>query len=130
MQRVTRSLVFFAISLMFDFNASAAESRGVVVENRDDKLATIKAKKEAADARAAHVKLVNSKPWSSQVKTAILQKKVIRGMIPEQAQLAWGKPQQINRSAYSFGVHEQWVYGGGSYLYFENDELTSFQDSR
>lgn len=40
---------------------------------------------------------------------------------------SWGRPQSINTTTYSFGVHEQWVYGGG-YLYFENGILTAIQN--
>ena len=40
---------------------------------------------------------------------------------------SWGRPRSINRSTFSFGVHEQWVYDGG-YLYFENGVLTSIQN--
>ena len=40
----------------------------------------------------------------------------------------WGKPESINRSTGRWGVHEQWVYGGGNYLYFENGKLTSIQN--
>lgn len=51
------------------------------------------------------------------------------GMTQEEVlQSSWGKPEDINRSTYSFGVHEQWVYGGGNYLYFENGKLTSIQN--
>lgn len=43
-----------------------------------------------------------------------------------------GKPNDINRSVGSWGVHEQWVYGTDishtKYLYFENGKLTSFQE--
>lgn len=42
----------------------------------------------------------------------------------------WGRPQSRNISQYSFGTHEQWVYGGGQYLYFENGILKSMQTSR
>jgi hypothetical protein len=50
------------------------------------------------------------------------------GMLAEDAiASSWGKPRKINRSTYSFGVHEQWVYDGG-YLYFENGILTSIQN--
>lgn len=41
---------------------------------------------------------------------------------------SWGKPYDINTSTGSWGVHEQWVYGGGNYLYFENGILTSIQN--
>jgi hypothetical protein len=43
---------------------------------------------------------------------------------------SWGRPQNINTSVYRFGTHEQWVYGGGNYLYFENGVLTSIQTGR
>jgi hypothetical protein len=40
---------------------------------------------------------------------------------------SWGRPNKINRSTYSWGVKEQWVYDGG-YLYFDDDELTGIQN--
>ncbi len=40
---------------------------------------------------------------------------------------SWGKPRRINRSVYSFGVHEQWVYHGSNYLYFKDGKLDSVQ---
>ena len=48
-------------------------------------------------------------------------------MTQEQAKLAWGNPENINQTITKFGVHEQWVYGGGNYLYFENGILTAIQ---
>jgi hypothetical protein len=45
-------------------------------------------------------------------------------------QSSWGRPEHINRSDYSFGTKEQWVYGNGHYLYFENGVLTSIQTRR
>ena len=41
---------------------------------------------------------------------------------------SWGEPNDINTSIGSWGVHEQWVYGNGNYLYFENGILTSIQN--
>ena len=41
---------------------------------------------------------------------------------------SWGKPQKVNRTIGSYGVHEQWVYGGGSYLYFEKGILRTIQN--
>jgi hypothetical protein len=40
----------------------------------------------------------------------------------------WGRPESVNRTTGSYGTHEQWVYGGGNYLYFENGILTSIQN--
>lgn len=39
----------------------------------------------------------------------------------------WGRPESVNRSIYASGVHEQWVYPGFQYLYFDNGVLTSIQ---
>lgn len=51
------------------------------------------------------------------------------GMTPEEViASSWGKPQSINRTTYSFGVHEQWVFGGRNYLYFKNGRLDSIQN--
>jgi hypothetical protein len=51
------------------------------------------------------------------------------GMSAEEARASsWGRPERVNRSIYSFGVHEQWVYGGRNYLYFKDGVLTSIQN--
>ena len=51
------------------------------------------------------------------------------GMTKEQVKNSnWGRPNSINRSTGSFGTHEQWIYGGGNYLYFDNGVLTSIQN--
>lgn len=40
----------------------------------------------------------------------------------------WGKPKKINKTTTSYGIHEQWVYYGNKYLYFDNGILTSIQE--
>jgi hypothetical protein len=40
----------------------------------------------------------------------------------------WGSPNKINRTITAFGTHEQWVYGGGNYLYFDNGILRTIQN--
>lgn len=40
-----------------------------------------------------------------------------------------GSPISKNVSGGAYGKHEQWVYGGGIYLYLENGHMTSFQSS-
>ena len=51
------------------------------------------------------------------------------GMTKAQALASnWGRPNSINKTTTASGTHEQWVYGGGNYLYFENGELTSIQN--
>jgi hypothetical protein len=57
----------------------------------------------------------------------ILQREIWLDMTDNMAIDSWGKPDKINRSVGSWGVHEQWVYGD-TYLYFEDGILTSWQD--
>ncbi|TXD81073.1 hypothetical protein ESY86_20150 [Subsaximicrobium wynnwilliamsii] len=54
--------------------------------------------------------------------------KVRIGMTKEMCEDSWGKPESINRTTNAYGTSEQWVYDGGSYLYFDNVKLTSIQN--
>lgn len=58
---------------------------------------------------------------------AIKAQKVLLGMTAKQVTLSWGKPEDVNRTVGSWGVHEQWVYGD-QYVYLENGKVSSFQD--
>ena len=58
----------------------------------------------------------------------ILDNKVQIGFTKQMCIEAWGEPYDINRTITSWGVHEQWVYGIDSYLYFEDNILTAIQD--
>ncbi len=50
------------------------------------------------------------------------------GMTAEDALASsWGRPQYKNVTTGIYGTHEQWVYRGNQYLYFENGILTSMQ---
>lgn len=40
----------------------------------------------------------------------------------------WGKPKDINKTTTAYSVHEQWVYDGFKYLYFEDGILTTIQE--
>jgi hypothetical protein len=51
--------------------------------------------------------------------------KVRPGMIGEQCRMAWGKPDRVNRTTDARGVHEQWIYPDGNYLFLDNDVLRS-----
>lgn len=73
-----------------------------------------------------HTNNVGAK-WGKRVLTTIANGKVFIGMTKPQVIASWGQPSDINRTAGSWGVHEQWVYGS-NYLYFENGILKSWQD--
>ena len=60
--------------------------------------------------------------------TTIANRDVQIGMTEEMALDSWGKPRDMNRTTTANVVHEQWVYGGGNFLYFTNGQLTSFQN--
>ena len=40
----------------------------------------------------------------------------------------WGKPDHVNTTTTARGTREQWVYGGGRYLYFVDNILTTISD--
>jgi hypothetical protein len=61
---------------------------------------------------------------------AISEGEIRLGMTSEQTRASWGAPTEIHRSVYTFGIHEQWVYGRmwPTYVYFEDGSLTSWQN--
>lgn len=40
----------------------------------------------------------------------------------------WGEPKKINKTTYSWGIAEQWVYSNYRYIYFENGIVTAIQE--
>jgi len=48
-------------------------------------------------------------------------------MNEEQVVLLWGRPENINKSAGAYGRSDQWVYGAGTYVYFKNGIVDSWQ---
>ncbi len=58
----------------------------------------------------------------------IIEGKVKLGFTKKMCEEAWGAPKDINKTTGSWGVHEQWVYGMGCYLYFENGKLTAIDN--
>lgn len=51
------------------------------------------------------------------------------GMTAEQVRGAkhWGRPERVNSTTGPHGTREQWVYGGGRYVYFQRGTVTSIQ---
>ncbi len=88
---------------------------------------SLKKVEEANALKAKRVEL--TKKFGSEIADRIMNRKIWLGMTTEMARLSIGNPSDINRSVYSFGVHEQWVYSSlDLYLYFEDGKLTSWQD--
>lgn len=66
--------------------------------------------------------------YGNSMGTIVAKREVRLGMTKAMVIDSWGQPKDINRTVGSWGVHEQWVYGDRTYLYFENGKLTSWQD--
>jgi len=69
-------------------------------------------------------------PSPEEIKKLLTNKEVRIGMTAEQVIRLCGKPDRINESVSARGKSEQWVYGSGIYLYFENGILSSYSLSR
>ena len=69
-----------------------------------------------------------TKKYGASNANLILQGKIRIGMTKNMCLDSWGSPSDINKTIGSFGVHEQWVYGLGSYVYFENGVITTIQN--
>ncbi len=67
-------------------------------------------------------------PENSVMANYIINKQIMLGMTTQDVIMCIGYTAQINRTVGSWGIHEQWVYYGSIYLYFENGILTSWQD--
>ena len=40
----------------------------------------------------------------------------------------WGSPKDINKTTFSYGIKEQWVYSGYRYIYLEDGIVTAIQE--
>jgi hypothetical protein len=68
--------------------------------------------------------------WPEEIFDAISEGKACVGMLPEQVEMSWGIPKKINITLLGSGKQEQWVYGQGSYVYFEGGRCSSIQAER
>ena len=61
--------------------------------------------------------------------TSYIQDPAIGMTAAEVKSSTWGSPEKINKDTYSWGVREQWVYGNGRYIYFQDGIVTSISTS-
>jgi hypothetical protein len=66
--------------------------------------------------------------WGQKMGDYIADGKVVLGMNKEMCIASWGNPIDINRTIVKGLTSEQWVYGWGTYLYFDNGLLSAIQD--
>lgn len=86
--------------------------------------------KEHAEARRKRMEKMN---LPENIENAVAEHKIILGMTKEQVIMAWGEPDDTNRTVNAQGTREQWIYGDWSrskptFLYFNNGILTGWQD--
>lgn len=111
--------------------AKGVYEQGLRDQDAARKRAEAAAAKAEAERRAKMSKIeriMEKYSCSEEIATYISKGQVAIGMTAEQCRAAWGRPRSINRSTYTFGVHEQWCYGGHNYLYMEDGRLTSIQN--
>jgi hypothetical protein len=103
---------------MADKRREFAERMAARKREAEAALADMKASQEKiiADADAAREALAK-KP---NAKIGMTAKQVVE-------KTNWGEPISVNKTVTARGVLEQWVYGDGYYLYFENGKLRTIQ---
>jgi TonB family protein len=76
---------------------------------------------------------VESFPMDAEIKSNILAQKIQIGMTSEQVRAAWDLFTQairVNETVSLQGKREQWVLPGDTYLFFDNDILTSWHGTK
>lgn len=115
-------------------NMVEARKQEIEAARRAEVQARIDAKQRARERQIAAEERQKEQRRQQQVKALFIQSDAERiidrqiwiGMTDQMASYSIGSPLRKNKSVYSFGVMEQWVYGD-AYLYFENGVLTSYQ---
>lgn len=69
-----------------------------------------------------------TKTYGKAIADDMMKKNVRIGWTKQMCIESWGKPKDINKTTTQYSVREQWVYGNGNYLYFENGKLTTIQN--
>jgi hypothetical protein len=120
------ALAFLKIAENEKYSASTRKS---ALENLEIQYPQEFAKHREVINRIDTVLVVELKKKEVQEKKKRRKEGVTIGMTQEEVlQSSWGRPREVNRTTYSFGVREQWVYGGKNYLYFEDGKLTAIQN--
>lgn len=61
--------------------------------------------------------------------TEISKTKPSIGMTAEEVRNStWGEPNKINKTTTKYGTSEQWVYGGGKYVYLDDGVVSAIQE--
>ena len=122
------------------FNAHGKD-QCAIAKKEDERLAPIAAaraqreqlevRRRNAEERRVEAEQKRRDAQAREQREAMARKPGVRiGMTAEEVieKTRWGRPLRKNRTTTAAGVHEQWVYGGGNYLYFQDGRLTAIQN--
>lgn len=91
-------------------------------------ISKVTVKELTEDEKRRQIFVQNHPNLSSQDRKDILAGNIRIGMTREMVIASWGEPKDINRTVGTYGVHEQFIYYSGTYVYIQNGKLTSWQD--
>lgn len=111
---------------------SALKSPGEVAKTLGDAVSEVEKKtKDPVWQKSRAGRLHQKHPdWGPAECEAIAQKKIHVGMSSAQVREAWGRPEHINQTVTASVTHEQWVYPGSQYVYFNDGVMTSLQQTK
>lgn len=114
-----------------DPNGFVEQSRRIAAEKRK-----AEAERRTKEVAAADMKWKRSKAgrlceknrsWSREACETIAKGKIQIGFTEAQVTAAWGRPERKNVTTHANHVSEQWVYGSGNYVYFDEGIMTTVQ---
>jgi len=86
----------------------------------EDSLRSAQATRQRTAANRARTARIRRYGWPQETTETVLARRIQVGMNPTMVREAWGAPKAINRTTTGNAIREQWVYGPGHYVYFEN----------
>ena len=97
----------------------------------NDKRAAARRDSAAAAQRAARRdqirQMASRRGWPGVTTDLVIGQELRIGMDEAMVRAAWGSPRDVNRTITARGTREQWVYGDGRYVYFDDGIVTVIQ---
>jgi hypothetical protein len=111
--------------------AQAASDREITAQTRRSQEDAVFSQAKCSPSRSKVRRLLEQHSgWGNEDLATIACRRIQIGFDHDRVIASWGRPDHVNRTTYSFGVHEQWVYGeyGSGYVYFEDGVVTAIQN--
>lgn len=87
-------------------------------------------RESARQLEAKRVASIRAMGWTSTRTQQVIDRKIAIGMTAQMVRFSWGEPEHVNTTLTAAGRREQWVYADRSYVYLDNDRVTSIQTQR